>query len=330
MDPKPFLRGVAFEGTDRVPYPRAKPDDAGRLPLDTWMQAQIPAGVRVELAGDAEAVEISYVTATDKLGFRGEGAGTTFQLWQGGVLVSEERAARGEGRARLKLASAASGERAIVYLPEGMKPRILDIEPVGGALQAPSAQPRCIVYGDSIAEGWSSSAPSLAWTAIAGRDQGLDIVNMGYAGAARGEIVSAEHIAGLDADVIAITHGTNCWSRIPFSVAMMLAGTQAFIDVVRQGHAHTPILVCSPLVRPEAESTPNRLGATLADLREAMEEVVRDLSTAGDAHLVLVEGLPVIDATMLADETHPNDDGHRSIAAVLGPAMAGLAPPEVR
>jgi len=226
----------------------------------------------------------------------------------------------GEGVVRLP-AGPATGERAIVYLPEGMRPTVLSIEGVGGAIEPAPPQRRWVAYGDSIAEGWVASGPSGAWPAITGRTHRLDVCNMGYAGSARGEIVSAEHVAALDADVISITHGTNCWTRIPFSVEMMRAGTAAFIDVVRQGHAETPIVVASPVVRPDAETTPNRLGATLADLRAAMEEVAQARIDAGDKRLTLVPGGDIIGPELLADGIHPGDEGHRVLAEVIGGAV---------
>jgi lysophospholipase L1-like esterase len=214
-------------------------------------------------------------------------------------------------------------DRTVVYLPEGMKPRVLDVDAVGGSIEPAPAQPRWVVYGDSVAEGWIASSPALAWPAVVGRDQGLDAVNMGYAGAARGEIVSAEHVAELEADVIAITYGTNCWTRIPFSVDMFRAGLHAFLDVVREAHPETPILVASPVLRPDAEATPNRLGATLADLRGAMEDVARDRMES-DRSLALIPGEDLIDASMLGDGLHPNDEGHAKLAAALGPVLRRL------
>src|SRR5260221_14212453 len=80
--PEPFLRGCAFPAAPGVPYPRAKNDD--RLPRDTWAMASIPVGVRLEFLGDATQVEIAYETATDDLGYRGDGAGRAFTLWRGG------------------------------------------------------------------------------------------------------------------------------------------------------------------------------------------------------------------------------------------------------
>ena len=56
---------------------------------------------------------------------------------------------------------------------------------------------------------------------------------------------------------------------------MLREGMRGFLTVVREGHPATPIVVASPVVRPDAEEVPNRLGATLADLRAAIEDVVQ-------------------------------------------------------
>ena len=106
---------------------------------------------------------------------------------------------------------------------------------------------------------------------------------------------------------------------------MMLETTRAFLDVVRQGHPDTPVVVASPVLRPDAESTPNRLGATLVDLRAAMEQAVRDRVEAGDDTMVLVPGAEVITAAELADGIHPGDDGHARLAEVFGSAVVAAA-----
>lgn len=323
MDPEPFIRGLAWPGTERVPYPRAKPSDAFRLPVDTWAQAQIPVGVRLELVGDASEIEIAYECKAKNPGIRGESGGVTFQLWRAGGLVDEEKVVSGPATARLHLGDA-SEERAVVYLPEAMRPVVREIRGIGGAIEPAPLQPRWICYGDSVAEGWLASAPAFAWPAIAGREQKLDAVNMGYAGAARGEIVSAEHISELLAAVISITHGTNCWTRTVHSVPMFRENLRGFLDIVRQGHPETPILVSSPILRPDAENETNRLGATLGDLRVAMEDIVRERIEHGDQRLRLIEGLPIVTEEQLADGIHPNDDGQRALASKLGPAVRGL------
>jgi lysophospholipase L1-like esterase len=325
VEPGPFLRGVPWPGDDRIAYPRAKPEDFNRLPFDTWWQAQIPVGVRLEFVGDAREVEINYRTRTDKLGPRGDGGGRAFSAWRGGTRIADAPAELGGGSARFSLDPGSADRPVTIYLPEGMKPEILDVLPFGGSIQPAPAEPRWVAYGDSVAEGWMASEPAMAWPAIVGREHRLDVMNLGYAGAARGEIVSAEHIADLRADVISITHGTNCWTRIPHSVGMFREGLSAFLSIVREAHPATPVIVSSPIVRPDAETTPNRLGATLLDLRAAMEEVVLDRIHGGDPWLELVPGRDIVREDQLADAIHPNDDGHRALAAAIGPRVAAAS-----
>ncbi|MFI5047225.1 MAG: GDSL-type esterase/lipase family protein, partial [Acidimicrobiia bacterium] len=244
-----------------------------------------------------------------------------FTVVCGDAIVADHPAELGVGTASIALPERDVDVRVVVYLPEAMRPVVQAIAGRGGSLEPAPAQPRWLAYGDSIVEGWVASGPVASWPAVAGRTCSLDVANLGYAGAARGEIVSAEQLASLDADVISVSHGTNCWTRIPFSEAMFRAQTDAFLNVVRQGHPDTPIVVTSPVVRPDAEEQPNRLGATLDDLRRAMEDVVHERVAAGDERLTLVEGRDLLVAHELPDGIHPGDEGHRKLAASFGAAI---------
>ena len=274
---------------DPAPYVRGAPFPAtrsvpyprakpdDRLPRDTWQMACIPAGVRVEVVGEGVTLEIEGATAEEV-------------TWRD---VSDRR---------------------IGYLPAKAGVRVIAVE---GDVEPAPRQPRWVAYGDSITEGWITSTPAEAWPAVAGRAHSLDVVNMGYAGAARGEIASAEHVAEVAADVITVAHGTNCWTRTPHTAGMVAEGLRGFLDVVRAGHPETPIVVLSPIVRPDAEATPNRLGATLADLRAAIEDVASERSDVN-----LVPGLELVRHDQLPDGIHPGDEGHGAIAATLGPVVA--------
>ena len=322
--PEPFLRGCAFGPALGVPYPRAAVEPPGdRLPADTLAVAALPVGVRFEWTGDARAIVVDYETFEDDLGYRGDGAGRSFALYRGVERIDEQPARL--GRHRVELAAGDGEGLCSLYLPEGMKPLVHGLVGVGGTMAPPPARPRWLCYGDSIAEGWIASGPSGAWPAIAGRERSLDVVNLGYAGAARGEIVSAEQLSSLSADVLSVSHGTNCWSRTPHSAAMFRAGLEGFFALLRQGHPDTPVVAISPIVRPDAEETPNVLGATLAALRRAFEEVVQARVEGGDRNLSLVEGAPLVDAAQLPDGIHPGDEGHRALARVLGPIVARAA-----
>ncbi|WP_329397095.1 GDSL-type esterase/lipase family protein [Streptomyces melanogenes] len=321
LDPEPFLRGVAWRGTSGRPL-RADPAQLGRLPLDVVERAALPVGVRLEfLAEGASAVEIRYRAEVPAPSEPLAPLAHTFALW-----TSERRVAEttvppaGEAVARLQLRPC--GGPFTVHPPQAVAPRILALRGIGGSLRPVPAGPRWLVHGDSITEGWWSTRPAHAWPAVAGRALGLDTVNLGYAGSARGELATAEQLASLPADVLTLAFGTNCWSGVPSSAPLLYETTRAFLALVRRGHPHTPLLLLSPLLHPTAERTPNALGATLSALRAAMEAAARDRVTGGDNHLHVLPGRDLLTPTDLADGLHPNDGGHRKIAEAVAKALA--------
>jgi len=121
--------------------------------------------------------------------------------------------------------------------------------------------------------------------------------------------------------VITIAYGTNCWTRTPHSVSLFAEGLRAFLAIVREGHPLTPIVALSPILRVDAEGKPNRLGATLAELRAAFERVVQERVAAGDDRLALVPGGALVPAAELPDGIHPDDRGHARIARAVGPVL---------
>ncbi|MBT2492237.1 GDSL family lipase [Streptomyces sp. ISL-96] len=319
LDPAPFLRGVAWRDGRRAV--RADPADLDRLPWDIVERCAVPVGVRLEFtARGATAVDLRYRAALPGPADALRDLAHTFALWHDGALVSEvtEDPAR-ETVVRIGLPDGPG--RFTVHPPESQCPEILGLRPVGGPISPAPPQPRWLVYGDSITEGWWSTRPAHAWPAVAGRTLGLDAVNLGQAGAGRGELAVAQQLAGLPGDLLTLAFGTNCWSRTPFSAPLLYETVRAFITLVRRGHPDTPMLVLSPVLRPEAERTPNALGATLAALRTALEEAVLAGIAAGDDRLALLPGLGILTPEHLTDGLHPNDAGHALMADAVAAAL---------
>ncbi|MGW6271320.1 GDSL-type esterase/lipase family protein [Streptomyces sp. NPDC055060] len=308
-----FVRGAPWWTADgRVV--RADPADRARLPGDTWERACLPAGVRLEFtARTVSAVEVAYTAAPPAEADSGRAAPAVFTLLAGEEAV-DTPASPGEHRVLIPLPSPDGAFT--LHLPETLRPVVHGVRPVGGTLTPAARQPRWLVYGDSIAEGWSVSRPHRAWPALAGRALGVETVNLGYAGAARGEQASAQHLASLDADVITLAFGTNCWSRTPHSARLLYETARVFLDLVRRGHPDTPLLVVSPVLRPDAEAVPNVLGASLRDLRTALERA------ALDAGVGLLPGGGLLDAEHLVDGVHPGDEGHALLARAVAAALA--------
>ncbi|MEV6553642.1 GDSL-type esterase/lipase family protein [Streptomyces sp. NPDC051597] len=320
LDPDPFLRGVAWRDAKGAPV-RADPDDLARLPWDTAERAGLPIGVRLEFtAAGASAVEIHYRAEVPAPGEEMRSLAHTFALWADGRLVHETAVTPAE-EAVAVLELPPGGGPFTLHPPQDRAPRVLALRGVGGTLTPAPRGPRWLVHGDSITEGWWSTRPAHAWPAVAGRALGLDTVNLGYAGAARGELAVAEQLATLPADVLTLAFGTNCWSAVPSSATLLYETTRAFLALVRRGHPRTPLLLLSPLLRPAAERTPNALGATLGALRSAMEAAARNRVADGDSRLHVLSGRDLVTEDDLADGLHPNDGGHAKVAAAVAEAL---------
>ncbi|MGW7432544.1 GDSL-type esterase/lipase family protein [Streptomyces sp. NPDC054861] len=319
LEPEPFLRGTAW--LDRGRAVRADPADLDRLPWDTAERAALPIGVRVEFTATpgTRGVELRY---------RSSAPGALphcFALWQGGRCVREVLTdPAGEATVRLPLPP--EGGTFTVHPPESRGPAVLGLRAVGGSLSPAPRRPRWLVHGDSITEGWWSTRPAHSWPATAGRMLGLDTVNLGYAGGARGELPLAEQLASLPGEVVTLAFGTNCWSRAPASASLLHETVRAYVGLIRRGHPDVPLLILSPVLRPEAETTRNALGATLGDLRTAMEDAGRELAAEGDRRLLVLSGKPLLGPEDLADGLHPNDRGHARMAAAVTEALRPHVP----
>ncbi|QGV81653.1 GDSL-type esterase/lipase family protein [Streptomyces ficellus] len=327
QDPVPFLRGTAWLDT-RGRALRADPADLGRLPWETAQRAALPIGVRLEftVSPGTRAVEIRYRAAVPDSSQELRDVAHCFALWEGDTCLRETIPDPAE-ETKVTIPLPPDGRTGpfTVHPPESQAPEILGVRAVDGTLSPAAPRPRWLVHGDSITEGWWSTRPAHAWPAVAGRALGVDAVNLGYAGSARGELSIAQQLARLPADLLTLAFGTNCWSGVPHSAPLLYETTRAFISLVRQGHPDTPLLLLSPLLRPEAESTANALGATLAELRTAMEEAVRDLAADGDGRLDLLPGRDLIGPGQLADGLHPDDAGHARVAEAVAVALRQAA-----
>ncbi|MCU1481264.1 MAG: lipolytic protein family [Subtercola sp.] len=314
-----LIRGCAYPAFGDVSYPRADVADL-RLPSDIVDTAKNPASVVLRLEGDARFVDIVYSTSSAQSAaqnWRAPAAGTTFIAYDGRAPLGEADAVIGGGTVRLPVGTGTT----TIYLPEGLRPTIDEVRPIDGDVMPVPQEPRWLAYGDSITEGWGAASAASSWVATVSRELGWEAVNLGYAGCGRGELAVADAMSRLQADVVSIAFGTNCWSMVAFDEALLEATLAAFVATVRQGLAHAPIVLASPIHRPDAETTPNRLGCTLADLRDAFERTVLRLQ-AQDPLITLVSGGDLVTAAELIDRVHPDDAGHRLIADAMKAALA--------
>ncbi|MET0928544.1 MAG: SGNH/GDSL hydrolase family protein [Aeromicrobium sp.] len=301
---------------------RLAPHVAAKLPADTVGAGGVAAGVHLAMVGDASSLI---------LGMRAVGKTTTpaptvadmFTVWCGDRVVAHAPVV---DQVVIELPRRAADDVIAVYLPEATSTLVTWVQAGGGELRPAPSGPRWVAYGDSITQGWSVSDAGRAWPSVVARELGLDLVNLGFAGSARGELPAAIQVSESGADLVTLSWGTNCWSSIPTDVNQIAETMRLFLTVVRQGLPEVPVVVLSPIVRPGAETEPNRFGSTLEHLRDALEATVAAMALTDD-HLFLVPGRELVQQQDLVDGVHPGDTGQLALAAALTPVIRNALRP---
>ncbi|MFF2052892.1 GDSL-type esterase/lipase family protein [Leifsonia sp. NPDC058194] len=199
-----------------------------------------------------------------------------------------------------------------------------------------SAAPHWVHHGSSISHGGEADGPRGPWAQRAATALGLELTDLGFSGNALLDPFVARTIADLPADVITLKLGINIVNVDGMRRRTLLPALHNYLDVIRQAHPQTPLLVITPITSPSHEDVPGPTrevapGKVAGTPREWTSEDgtltlarIRDLIAAAvasrqgdDPHLHLLDGRLLLgpdDTGRLPDDLHPDDAGHRLMA----------------
>lgn len=319
LDPA-LWRGVAdWEDHDgwRTPW-RLPRDGVALLAVDALAErAQHAAGVRAVVRTDARELTLDLDA--------GPGCSPVDVLVDG-VLRERLPLAVGEQRVTLSLPP---GEKLLeVWLPQFGRVAVggLTLGEAGFANPG-GAGPRWIAYGSSITQCAEADGPSSTWPALVARREGWDLVNLGFGGQCHLDQLVARSIRDAPADLITLCLGINVHGQGTFGPRGLRSAVLGFLDTVRDGHPHTPIVVITPIASPSREHEESSAGMTLAQIRDVVSAAARDRAAAGDPHLDVLDGLALLgldDAGLLVDGLHPGQSGSTLIAERAAPALSRM------
>ena len=165
-----------------------------------------------------------------------------------------------------------------------------------------------VFYGSSITHGMCASRPGITFAAKTARNLGVDFVNLGFSGAARGEESMAEYLAALNKSVIVCEYDENEPTAEDLSRKHL-----PFYKKIRETDKDTPILFISRPNEGDANETHNRMKIVEATYNFALKN--------GDSKVYFIDGLTLfpdeIRSDCTVDTVHPNDLGAHMIAEKL-------------
>ena len=337
-------------------HPRRLPESCGPLlDLMTRFAQASPSGVRVAFCTDSPFVALELLPMRLEIpGLRAKPRPPAVDLVVDGELVATQ--SREGGRRlimdlrdrtnfelvdgepmTLRFDELGSREKAVeLWLPPAGDTALVALELADGATLEPprDARPRWLHYGSSISQCSEATSPARVWPAIAARRAGLDLVSLGLGGSCHLDPYVARYVRGLELDVISCKLGINIVNRASFVDRTFVPALHGFLDIVREGHPTTPIVIASPIFCPSAEDRPGptelqpdgtfvnvgdpawiqtRGALTLRRIRELLAEAVALRGSQGDANLYYLDGLDLFgkdDAGDLPDGLHPNGAGY--------------------
>ena len=284
----------------RIPYGERDLFDQGLV-----VHAGAPAGVRLAFRSEVTSVSGRVEPVPDA---------AKLDLCCDGALVGSVELA---GREEFCFDGLPSGGKAVeLWLPQVGSFRLKSLELSDGATAEPfeDPRPRWITYGSSISQCAAAESPTQTWPAIVARERGLNLTCLGFGGQCHLDTSIARMMRDLPADFISMCVGINIYGSGSMNARTFRPSIIGFVQILRERHADTPIVVMSPILSPPNETRPNAVGFTLRAMRDEVAAAVEALRAHGDPNTHYVDGVQVFGpdlAHLLPDGVHPDAEGYR-------------------
>lgn len=123
-------------------------------------------------------------------------------------------------------------------------------------------------HGSSLSHGSNATNPTAIWPVIAADQGAVDLVNLGLGGSALLDSFTAAAMREVPADLVSVKIGINLANADLMRLRALGPAVHGFLDTLRQGHPHTPLLVVSALHCPMHEHTPGPGAMDMDALKE--------------------------------------------------------------
>ena len=273
------------------------------------LRAAMAAGVRVTFQSDTTAIEGTCNLFAE----RGQ-----IDLVVDDKLVASVNLAN---QSSFRFENLSAGTKNIeLWLPQFGETRLsglgIDVEAEIYATPESSAK-KWITYGSSISQCSAADSPTKTWPVIVARTRRYDLTCLGFGGQCHLDPMIARVIRDSEADLISMCLGINIYGSVSLNQRTFYPGILGFIQIVREKHPTTPIVLISPIYSPGRETELNDVGFSLRQMRYEVKRAYEMTKAHGDENISYINGLDVFGsdkAHLLPDDLHPNNEGYGIMA----------------
>lgn len=275
------------------------------FPQPLLERSAMPAGVRISFRSNTTRISGSILEQKD--------AGLLDLCCDGEFISSIDL----KGKNSFSFEGLTDSEKLIeLWLPQFGRFQLRNLALDEGASLEPfiDKRPRWITYGSSITQCRSAASPTQTWPAIAARDKGFNLTCLGYGGQCHLDSMIARMIRELPANYISMCLGINIQGAASLGPRAFRPAIIGAVQIIREKHIDTPIVLMSPIYCPNREENPNAVGFNLQKMREEVQAAANALQSYGDENVHYVSGLDVFGVDLvdfLPDNLHPDAEGYR-------------------
>ncbi|MGW6929958.1 GDSL-type esterase/lipase family protein [Lentzea sp. NPDC054927] len=285
-----FVRGAAeLENTARGVRPHRLPAWVRtRFPDPQLMGAESrPSGVRLVMATEARTIElVSHPTYASYRATRPRGS---IDLVVDGERVASEQLDGGDrieldpltgasefhagSSCTTRFAGLAEGVKVVeIWLPHNETMDLVALRTDAPVRPVESDRRIWLHHGSSISNGSNATTPTRIWPAVAARRGDVELHNLGFSGSALVDPFVARVMRDRPADLISVKLGINVVNFDVMRLRAFVPAVHGFLDTIRDGHPHAPLVLMSPIFCGIYEDTPGPGGMDLEAF--AADEIV--------------------------------------------------------
>jgi len=287
-------------------------------PEDSLMSAAgYASGVRLRFETDASQLELRFapLSLEPPAAPPAERNGHAFDLVIDDEIVAVTYCDQGATRARFD--PVPPGRKIVeLWLPPScpVTVRGLDLNAGAVARPLPDRRPLWVTWGSSLTHCVRAGSAARTWPGTVARRCGLNLHNLGFGGQCHLDPMVARFIRDLPAAYISLKLGINTIGGSSVNARTYPALVTAAVEIIREKHPHTPLVLISPFSYPPHETTPNPAGYTIGGMRRDMRAVWERLVGAGDLNLYYVDGLDLF--SLQENAEHTDDQCHAGAAGI--------------